>query len=141
VRKKLMVLALVGLAFVLLTGPVLAAGSSRGTGPAQTRTWSEYHIISFTGTIAYFSGTTIVVDVQMTNKPYIVKRGTRVSVGTTSSTVFYIWDGRVHRWVPDISSLYPYKGAQVSINAIVDTTKTPSIAARRVEMYKPRYAP
>jgi hypothetical protein len=52
VRKKLTVLALVGLAFVLLVGPVLAAGSSRETrldvklGPRR-----QAHVISMTGTI------------------------------------------------------------------------------------------
>jgi hypothetical protein len=134
-RKTLTVLTFVTLALVLLASPVLAVGPSRGAPLAAT--WPKYHIISFTGTIVSFSGSSIAVKIQMTNNPYIGKRGTQVTVGTTSSTLFYIWDGKVHKRVTGISSLYPYVGKTVSINAIVYSTGT--ITARRVEVYKPRY--
>jgi hypothetical protein len=134
VRKKLMVLVMVGLAFVLLAGPVLAAGSGRDAhwavkqGPKR-----KAHVISMTGTIQWAGNGTISVTVQMTNKPFVVKRGQTVLVKTTSNTVYYFWSGKNRRR----ASFGDLVGGQkVSINALVTTT---AITARRVEVNKPRY--
>jgi hypothetical protein len=134
VRKKLTILTLVGLALVLVSSPVLAAGSSRDTylaakqGPKR-----KAHVISMTGTIQWAGNGTISVTVQMTNKPFVVKRGQTVLVKTTSNTVYYFWSGKNRRR----ASFGDLVGGQkVSINALVTTT---AITARRVEVNKPRY--
>jgi hypothetical protein len=123
VKKKLTVLAFVGLAFLLLAGPVLA-GSSRGA-----------RVISMTGTIKSVDKVKerIYVTIQMTNKPYLVKRGQTVWVEMGSKVVYYYWDG---------TRRTPYTFGQlkvdqkVAINAVVagDT-----ITARRVEVNKRGY--
>jgi hypothetical protein len=134
VRKKLMVLAMVGLAFVLLAGPVLAAGSGRDAhwavkqGPKR-----KAHVISMTGTIAWVSGSVISVNVQMTNKPFLVKRGQMVSV-ETAYAVCYVWTGKTRNRCGS-NALSPT--ARVSINARVSSNGY--ITARRVEVDKPRY--
>lgn len=136
VRKKLTVLTLVGLTFVLLAGSVLAVGPSRDTylaakqGPRR-----QAHVISMTGKITEIerSNKSISVAVQMTNKPFIVKRGQTVRVQTNSTTVFYVWTGKKRQRVT-FSTLV--EGQKVSINALVATT---AITARRVEVNKPRY--
>jgi hypothetical protein len=121
VRRKVMVLALVALAFMLLAGPVLA-GPSRGA-----------RVISMTGTITDKAGTSIEVKVQMTNKPYLVKRGQTVWVKTSSTTVYYYWDGTTRlSW--DFGKLV--KGQSVAINALVISE---AITARRVEVNKRGY--
>jgi hypothetical protein len=136
-RKTLTVLTFVTLVLVLLASPVLAVGPSRGAPLAAT--WPKYHIISFTGTAASWTATTLTVNVQLTNKPYIVKRGTQVTVSTTSRTVYYIWDGKTRTRTYSLSGLGLTTGAKVSINATVYSTG--AITANRVEVYKPRYAP
>jgi hypothetical protein len=142
VRKKLMVLVMVGLAFVLLAGPVLAAGSGRDAhwavkqGPKR-----KAHVISMTGTILSATCSAISVDVQMTNKPFLVKRGQQVQVDTTSNPVYVIWENPRIR-TRDCSLVIGYlsSNTKVSINARVTTIgTTTTITARRVEVKKPRY--
>lgn len=138
-RKTLTIVAFVTLALVLLTSPVLAVGSGRSTVLAQTQTWPKYHIISFTGTAASWTTSTLTVNVQLTNKPYLLKRGSQVTVGTTSRTVYYIWDGKTRTRKYSLSQLGLTVGTKVSINATVYSTG--AITANRIEVYKPRYAP
>jgi hypothetical protein len=131
-----MVLALVGLAFVLLAGPALAVGAGRDTVLAVKKVpRSQHQVISMTGRIETvdFSKKRIYVTVQMTNKPYLVKRGQTVWVDTTSTTVYYVWQNKIRRRATFGSLI---AGQKVSINARV---ATPTITARRVEVNKPRY--
>ena len=143
VRKKLMVLAMVGLAFVLLAGPVLAVGSGRDAhwavkqGPKR-----KAHVISMTGTIAWATCSAISIDVQMTNKPFLVKRGDNVQVDTISlNPVYVVWEKNNTRTktrkCEDIKDRL-YSGQKVRINALINV-KTDYITARRVEVNKPRY--
>jgi hypothetical protein len=133
-RKRLMVLALVGLAFVLLAGPVVAAGSGRDTTlAAKQGPRRRAHVISMTGIIKGFEGKDISVYVQMTNKPFLVKRGQTVLVETSPSTIYYVWNstGRHRASFDDLE-----KDQKVSINALVADAE---ITARRVEVNRPRY--
>jgi hypothetical protein len=135
--KTLTVLALVGLALVLVTGPTLAAGTGHGTVLAQQKVGpkTKPHVISFTGKITAINraSRSMSVYIQMTNTPFRVKRGTTQPVTVTSSTVYYLWDGKTRtRWSFDRLAV----GDKVSINALATST---SITARRVEVNKPRY--
>jgi len=127
-KKTLTITAAVGLALALL----VATGEckSLAQGPAQPAN----HVISFTGTIvAIDSGSErIAVTIQMTNYPYLWKRGDTEWVDTTSRTLYYLWLGDL-RTPTTFAGLKV--GQRVSINAIVNTR----ITARRVEVNKPRY--
>lgn len=117
-----MVLALVALAFVLLAGPVLA-GPSRGA-----------RVISMSGTITSDpSNGTFKVYVQMTNKPWLVKR-TQTMLVKTDNAVFYEWIAGT-RYPSDFSDLAKYD--RVVINGLVIDDNT--IQARRVEENKRGY--
>jgi len=138
-RRFLTVLALVGMAFVLIAGPVLAAGSGRDSVVAQQKTvWPKYHIISFTGTITSIpAANKFYVQIQITNNPYIAKRGTVELVTTTSSTVYVVWSGTTPTTLSSSTGFSTLDvGDSVSINALATTSIT---TARRVEVNKPRY--
>jgi hypothetical protein len=124
VKKKLTVLAFVGLTLVLLAGSAFA-GSSRGA-----------RVISMSGKITSInrSNETFKVYVQMTNKPYLVKRTQTVLV-KAGSAVLYEWiDGtRIYR--SNLSFLVV--GDRVVINGLVLDDGT--IKARRVEEGKRGY--
>ena len=135
-RQKLTGIAFVVLALVLLVEPALAFGLGEGrvlAGPEKVQ--PQKHIISFTGTIASVDsvGKKIAVTIQMTNYPYIARRGDTEWVTTTSSTIFYVWSGKL-RTRATFSSLKA--GQRVSVNATATTTQ---ITASRVEVNKPRY--
>ena len=135
-RKKLTVLAFVGLALLLLVEPALAAGTAGRTVLAEQRkVQPQTHIISFTGKIVSVDSVSkrISVSIQMTNNPYIAKRGDTEWVYTTTSTIYYLWSGKL-RTRAYFSSLKV--GQLVSINAAATTTR---ITASRVEVNKPRY--
>jgi len=122
------------LVFVLLASPVLAAGSGRDTYQAVMQGPTRLaHVISMTGTITRLGTQSFYVYVQMTNKPYIVSRGTTVLVGTNARTLFYVWNGKTHQRVTFAALAV---GQRISINAQVTTT---AITASRVEVSKPRY--
>ena len=143
-----MVLAMVGLAFVLLAGPVLAVGSGRDAhwavkqGPKR-----KAHVISMTGTIAWATCSAISIDVQMTNKPLLVKRGDNVQVDTVSlNPVYVVWEREGESYTRTKTRLCNQEfieenltwNQKVSINALINV-KTDYITARRVEVKKPRY--
>ncbi len=135
-RKKLTVVAFVGLALMLLVEPALAAGAAgRSVLAEQRNVQTQKHIISFTGTVASVDSLSkrISVTIQMTNYPYIAKRGDTEWVYTTTSTIYYVWSGDL-RTQATFSSLKV--GQRVSINAVATTTR---ITATRVEVNKPRY--
>jgi hypothetical protein len=136
-RKRLMIIAFVGLALLLLVEPALAAGSAgRTVLAAQKSAQPQKYVISFTGTIQSIDSANkrFSVAIQMTNYPYIAKRGDTEWVYTTGSTVYYIWSSSKTRTRGYFSSLQV--GQRVSINAAATTTM---ITARRVEVNKPRY--
>lgn len=135
-RKKLTVVAFVGLALMLLVEPALAAGAAgRSVLAEQRNVQTQKHIISFTGTVASVDSVSkrLSVTIQMTNYPYIAKRGDTEWVYTTTSTIYYVWSGDL-RTRATFSSLKV--GQRVSINAVATTTR---ITATRVEVNKPRY--
>jgi len=128
-KKTLTIAAMVGLALVLLAG--MGGRASLAAAPSQP----PNHIISFTGTVAAVdrAGERIAVTIQMTNVPYVLKRGDTEWVGPPPSTLYYVWLGDV-RTPATFASLKV--GQRVSINAVAGKT---SITANRVEVDKPRY--
>jgi hypothetical protein len=140
VRKKRIVLALIGLACLLLAVPVLAAGAGRDAVLAVKKVpRSQHQVISMTGRIEAVdtANKRIYVTVQLTNKPHLVVRGKTVWVGTTSTTVYYVWKDKIRRRAT-FGALAV--GQKVSINArVAKTATTTTITARRVEVNKPRY--
>lgn len=134
-KTKLTFLVFVTLALVLLVSPVLAAGAGESrTLVQQTRTYPKTHIISFTGKITSFTADGFYVYVQMTNNPYIARRGTSERVKVDSSTLYYEWISSSKRVVCHLGDLK--LGDKVSINAVATTAVT---TAKRVEVNKPRY--
>jgi hypothetical protein len=132
--KKLTILALAALALALLAGPVLASSPRQGAIVAQQKVGpkTKPHVISFTGTVMDVGVGRISVYIQMTNSPFIAKRGTTpwVSTGTAAC---YQWSGKTKT---RIACSAVAKGDRVSINALATST---SITARLVEVNKPRY--
>jgi hypothetical protein len=128
-KKALTKKALVGLALVLLAS--FGAGSALAQDPVRP----PNHIISFTGTIVDIDAATarIEVTIQMTNNPYIGRRGDTVWVDTTAATLYYVWDG-VSRTATTFDYLQEFQ--KVSINAVVGET---TITASRVEVDKRAY--
>lgn len=140
-KKILTVFVLLGLALLLLVGPVLAAGAADSKSLAQAGPERKAHVISLTGTVVpgtevmTRSGLSFDVKVQMTNAPFMYKRGSVVTITTTSRTIYITWaTGKSIR----TTSVIVADNAKLSINALVDTA-TDKVTARRVELNKPRY--
>lgn len=128
-KKTLTAVALIGLACALLIG------SGGQTALAQEPVQPPNHIISFTGRIVAVDrgAERIAVTIQMTNNPYIGRRGDTEWVNVTPTTLYYVWlnDLRTAGTFADLEV-----GQRVSINAVISTT---TITANRVEVDKPRY--
>ena len=134
-KKTSTIIALVGLALVLFAGNCLAAGTSGRASVAVDPVQPPNHIISFTGTIQAIDSQdqSILVTIQMTNYPYIAKRGDTLWVETTDDTLYYVWLGDL-RTTATFADLQ--EGQSVSINADISTT---ALTASRIEVDKPRY--
>jgi len=128
-KTTLTIAAFVGLALMLL------AGSGGLTSLAQGPVQPANHVISLTGRIAAIDSRSerIAVTIQMTNNPYMYQRGDTEWIDTTTSTLYYLWEGDL-RTAGTFADLKV--GQRVSINASVSTT---AITASRVEVDKPRY--
>ena len=136
-KQKLIVLAMIVLATVLIASPVLAAGSSRIMEVAK-RTPT---VISMTATIdsvdldSRANTGKIDITIRMTNRAFIQYRGRSVEVVIADNTVCLDWVNKSKSVGIDCSALGD--DDKISVNARIDPD-TKVITARRVLRYQPR---